>query len=330
MPSQMADSSARARRFDVSTLGEALLRFSVRPGELLEDAPRFDVHVAGSECNVAYALARIGLHASWASVLPRDPLGQRVAVTLQSGGVDLSNVVWRDTGRLGTYFVELSSAPRPSRVTYDRAESVMCLATPDLFAWDSVCDAVVCHLSGITLGISKGAREVARTAIREARARGCRVSLDVNYRALLWTPDEASAVVKSLAGQLDLLICRREDADRLFGLEGGVDEVAGGLQELMQVNAVVVTQGAKPAFARLGSTHWECLSHQVQVVDRVGAGDAFAAGVIWGYLEGSLEAGLERGVAMAALKMTVHGDLFRLGRESVTALLERRDQDIMR
>ena len=117
-------------RFQVVTLGEAMLRLSVRPGERIEDAPAFDVHVAGSEANVAYALARMGLRAAWASSLPPNPLGERIASTLRSGGVDVAPLVWADRGRVGTYFVQLGSPPRPTTVTYDRVGSTFALTPP--------------------------------------------------------------------------------------------------------------------------------------------------------------------------------------------------------
>jgi 2-dehydro-3-deoxygluconokinase len=326
----LADAAARQRRFDVTALGEAMLRFSVRPGDRIQDAPAFDVHVAGSEANVAYALARVGLRSSWVSVLPRNPLGQRVATTLMSCGVDLSNVVWVESGRLGTYFVELSSPPRPTTVTYDRAGSTMSLATPDLFDWPLVCDTRLLHVSGITLGISASARDVAKTAVREARVAGCLTSLDVNYRARVWGLEEAADAMASLAGELDLVICTGEDARDLFGASGRPRDVGGRLQELFRVPAVVLTRGADPAVALLGDESWECTSYTVHIVDRIGAGDAFAAGVLWGFLDGSLQSGLERGVAMSALKMTVHGDLFTLGRESVEDLLGERGREVSR
>src|SRR2546430_4467332 len=153
-------------------MGEALLRLSVRPGERLEDAASLEVHVAGSEANLAYALARIGLRSAWTSVLPEGPLGRRVTATLAAGGVDVSGVVWSPEGRLGTYYVELGSAPRPTRVIYDRAGTPMATATPAQFDWERVCQARLVHLSGITTALSDSAHAVVETAIAEARRRG--------------------------------------------------------------------------------------------------------------------------------------------------------------
>ena len=144
----------------IATLGEALLRLSAPFGERLEDARSLDLHIGGSEANVAFALAQIGLASSWTSVLPRNPLGRKVASTLASGGVDLATVVWQDGGRLGTYFIELGSHPRRTDVVYDRIGSAMSLATPDLFDWDQICQARLLHLSGITTALSPGCAQV--------------------------------------------------------------------------------------------------------------------------------------------------------------------------
>jgi len=193
-----------------------MVGFSVGSGERIEDATAFEVRVGGSEANVAYALARVGLSASWASVLPRNPLGRRVAATLRSGGIDLTPVVWVDEGRVGIFFIEPGSTPRPTSVTYDRTGSAMAIAEPSSFDWELITNARHLHVSGITFAISPAAARVAETAIREARARGCSVSLDVNHRDRLWTPDEAAQRLGALSGSLDLLICKGSDAEKFF------------------------------------------------------------------------------------------------------------------
>lgn len=316
----MSDLSPRP--LDVVTLGEALLRLSVRPGVRIESAPTYDVHVAGAEANVAFALARMGLRAAWVSALPRNPLGHRVATTLRSAGVDVDSVVWTDEGRLGTYFVELGAVPRSTVVTYDRAHSTLAEATPDQFDWSVLDRARHLHLSGITFAVSERARELASVAVVEAHRRGCSVSLDVNHRARLWSASEAAATLDALAGTLDLLICKGLDASDLFGARGTPREVAEKLGARFQVPAVACTWGPAPATLLLGSDWFECPSLRVDIIDRIGAGDAFAAGLLWGLVENQLPLGLQRGVVMAALSMTVRGDLLDVPRETVDAVLE--------
>ncbi len=308
-------------KWQLVTLGEAMLRLSVRPGDRIEDAPAFDVHVAGSEANVAYAAARVGVRAAWSSVLPDNALGRRVATTFAAGGVDTSLVRWKAGGRLGLYFVELGAAPRPISVIYDRAASTMALASTSDFDWPAVVDTQVLHVSGITLGLSASCRELAKHAMQEARRAGASVTFDLNYRQKLWDRKAAAAAVREIAPLIDVLVCTQEDAYDLFGVNGAPD---------LGVETVVVTGGADGAVASRAGVSIERRGHPVETVDRVGAGDAFVAGLVWGLLDGSLELGLERGLAMSALKMTLHGDLFRLDAADVIALLASEGREVGR
>src|SRR5262252_4971831 len=211
------DLARPVRRAQLVTLGEAMLRLSVRPGDRLEDGPAFDVHVAGAEANVAFAAARVGLRSAWASALPANPLGRRVAATLAAAGVDTSLVQWTEGGRLGLYFVEMGAAPRPIGVVYDRAGSAIALATQELFDWEAIADTEFLHLSGITLGLSASCSDIAARAMQEARRRGAMVTFDVNYRQRLWKPGAAATAVRSIAPLIDVVICTAEDARDLFG-----------------------------------------------------------------------------------------------------------------
>src|SRR6266849_3888928 len=310
-----------AKRFQLVTIGEAMLRLSVRPGDLLADAGSFDVHVAGSEANVAYAAAKVGLRSAWVSALPSNALGRRVATTLAAGGVDTSMVRWAEGARLGLYFVELGTPPRPISVIYDRAASAMALANTSDFDWPAVVDTQVLHVSGITLGLSASCRELAKHAMQEARRAGASVTFDLNYRQKLWDRKAAAAAVREIAPLIDVLVCTQEDAYDLFGVNGAPD---------LGVETVVVTGGADGAVASRAGVSIERRGHPVETVDRVGAGDAFVAGLVWGLLDGSLEIGLERGLAMSALKMTLHGDLFRLDAADVIALLASEGREVGR
>jgi 2-dehydro-3-deoxygluconokinase len=298
-----------------------MLRLSVDAGDRLEDAAAFEVHVAGAEANVAFALARVGIPVSWTSVLPLNSLGRRVAATLAAGGVDISTVHWAEGARLGTYFVEFSPSPRPTQVIYDRDASAAAAATVADFDWDEVLDATAFHISGITFALSQSIGGVARHAVAEAHRRGLFVSYDVNYRRLLWSAEDAAAAATEITPMVDLVTCRASDAELLFGIDGSMEEMAAKLRDKLGVEHAVVTNGATGAAGADGNGILEQPAYDVQVVDRIGAGDAFAAGVLWGLLgEGSLESGLRRGAAMAALKMTLRGDLYRLGAEEVHAL----------
>jgi 2-dehydro-3-deoxygluconokinase len=312
------------------TLGEAMLRLSVRAGDRLEDAPAFDVHVAGSEANVAFAAARVGLRSAWISALPSNPLGRRVVATLAAGGVDTSLVRWVEGGRLGLYFVEIGAAPRPTSVVYDRAASTMAVANAEAFDWNTAANTEFLCVSGITLALSSSSRELGRRAMQEVRRSGGVVALDVNYRQRLWAMEEAAAAVRAVSPLVDVLICTAEDARDLFGAAGTPEAMLAKLQDLLGIETVVLTLGADGAIASRNPLTVRRAGFVVETVDRVGAGDAFVAGLIWGLLESSLELGLERGLAMSALKMTVRGDLFRFDAGDVAALLDSNRREVGR
>jgi 2-dehydro-3-deoxygluconokinase len=315
----------------VSTLGEAMLRLSVPSGDRLADAAAYDVHVAGSEANVAYALARTGVPARWASALPRNTLGSRVAETLAGGGVDTSAIHWSSDGRLGTYFVEFSPLPRPTHVVYDRRGSAFATARPEDFNWERICDATAFHISGISFAVSASAAAVSERALEEASRRGLFVSYDVNHRMLLSSPKEAADTVARVAPLLDLLVCRAEDAHDLFGENGDAEQAALSLRERFGIETVVVTDGAVGAVGADGSSVVARPAYPVEaIVERIGAGDAFVAGLLAGMLQGSLGEGLERGLAMAALKLTLRGDLFRLPVDQIAALRAGHSRQISR
>jgi 2-dehydro-3-deoxygluconokinase len=224
----------------------------------------------------------------------------------------------------------MGAAPRPISVVYDRAASAMALAAPDLFDWNAASDTDYLHISGITLGLSRSARETALRAMKEARGKGATVTFDVNYRQRLWGVEAAAAAVREVAPLVDVLVSTAEDARDLFGAGGAPEAMIKHLRSELGAGTVVITMGAAGAMASRGDVTFARGGHAVETVDRVGAGDAFVAGLIWGLLDGSLELGLERGLAMSALKMTLHGDLFRLDAGDVATLLARDHREVGR
>src|SRR5256714_11218369 len=280
-----------------------MLRLSVRPGDRIEDTPALEVHVAGSEANVAYAAARVGLRSAWVSALPDNPLGHRVATALMAGGVDTSLVRWVPNARLGLYFVELASAPRPISVTYDRAGSATARASVDDFDWREVADTQFLHVSGITLGLSASCAEIAHRAMSEARQQGARITFDVNYRQKLWGVDAAATASRAAAGMADVVICTLEDARDLFSVEGTGEKAASHLRSELDVETVVLTLGTEGAVAVSKDGSFKRHGHRVDTVDRVGAGDAFTAGAAGGLVGGALGLPGQRGAGGGALKM---------------------------
>jgi 2-dehydro-3-deoxygluconokinase len=296
--------------FDLFTFGETMVRLSVPRGERLETAPALELRIGGTESNVAVAMARLGRDVSWCSALPENALGRRVAHELQWHGVDTSAVQWTTNARVGVYFLDTGSPPRPTQVIYDRKDSAVSRVDPEQFDPAPATRARVVHLTGITPALSHGCADVCNRLARKARSAGVPVSFDVNYRSLLWSPEEAAEGLGPLCGKADILFCGREDAETIWGISGEPEEVLRELGTRFDSQYTVMTFGDKGAMLRTRAG--DILSApavSVDIVDPVGAGDAFAAGFLHGFLDGDLDAALRIGTAMAALKMTMHGDL---------------------
>lgn len=306
---------------DVVGIGEAMIRLSTPAGHRLEDATHLDVHVGGAEANVAVAVARMGYRSAWLTRLPTNALGHRAAADVRRHGVDVDHVVWADDERIGVYFVETGAAPRPTTVIYDRAGSAACHMTPADVAWDVVEAARIVHLSGITPALSPSCRAVVADVIERAHRAGALVSFDVNYRAKLWGAAEAAAVLGRLATGVDLLISTTEDARDLFGMSASPQEAAAALEDRMAVSRVVVTAGAAGAAWVDGAERGVADAFPATEIDRVGGGDAFAAGVLIGLLAGDLRRGVTQGLAMAALKRGIRGDHLIAGPDEVAAVM---------
>ncbi len=316
--------------YDVFTLGETMIRFTPPGFTRLEESYQLDLRLGGSESNFAIALARLGLNVTWASRLPRNPLGELTARRLRSFGVDVSAVRWQEGGRMGLYFIEPGAAPRSSLVLYDRSHSAASEMAPDDFDWSRLDVCRHLHLTGITPALSASAAETTAVAIREAKARGKTVSFDVNYRARLWSPDAALTALLPLIREVDLLISPAADALQIFGIDGPPEEVAPALGALAPSAQIALTLGAEGALLWDRRDFHRAAPFPVQAVDRVGAGDAFDAGLIWGYLQGDTPRGLLYGMAMAAIKHTIPGDEWVSSLSEVEALIESGHRDIQR
>lgn len=307
--------------FDVTTIGEVMLRLSVPAGYHLETTTSLDLRPGGAEANVVGALAQLGRRTAWVSALPSNPLGRLVANHLRVAGVDLRGVVWHSSGRIGTYYVEFAIPPRPISVIYDRADSCAARLGPEQVDWDFLLDTRLLHVTGITPALSLDCRAVVGEAIARAKSAGVRISFDINYRQKLWSESEARDVLTPLIRQADLLLCGQTDARRLFGCAGAAEEIVRTMAEQTGVRQVVVAFGAQGVVAWDGMSLHHQPATPATIVDRLGAGDALAAGVIHGWLDGDIVGGLRYGVVLAALALTQHGDLVVTTAEEVEALL---------
>jgi len=320
--------------YDVLTLGETMLRFTPPGVQRIAQAPYFELEVGGTESNTSVGLARLGMRVAWLSRLPSNPLGKRIARTLAGQGVDTSHVVWAAGERLGLYFVEFGDGPRPTQVTYDRADSAMSRMQPDELPADLFAPGAArhLHLTGITVAISASAAATARRAVDLAKAAGMTFSFDVNYRAKLWSPEEARAGCHEFAAAADIFFTPIRDAQSIYGVDDDPDRALAQLQAEYPQATVVLTLGAEGASgAEPGQTAIHQSVFPAGTVGRIGGGDAFTAGVLYGYLSNAapqsrLATALRWGAAAAALKYTIPGDMALFEKEEVEALLHSGDQ----
>jgi 2-dehydro-3-deoxygluconokinase len=299
---------------DVVTLGEAMIRLSPPGQKRLEQASGLDVFVGGAELSVAIGAARLGLRSSWVSRLPRNPLGRLIANHARAIGVDVSQVIWTDEGRTGLYFLEFGASPRPSSVLYDRKDSAASRLRSGEVDWSFLKAARLFHVSGITPALSDSAREATIEAVKAAKSFGCKVCFDVNYRSKLWSTREAEAACTPIAKMADILIA--SDASAIWEVDGKPEDVVRTLRKRFHIPVVVATcrvddgtlRSKISSVAMSDRMYRSKHPHDVEVVDRLGMGDSFAAGFIFGYLGGGIQMALDYGDAMAAYKASIPGD----------------------
>jgi 2-dehydro-3-deoxygluconokinase len=306
---------------EVIGIGETLIRLAPADGETLETAPTLSVHVGGTESNVCGGLAQLGIPTGWISRLPATPLGRRVAMAVRALGVDTDGVLWAPEGRVGLMFVQPGAGPRPSEVVYYRQDSAFAAIDADEVDWDRLGGARVVHLTGVTPGLGANARRLVQRAIAEARRRGALVSFDVNYRARLWDPPTARDQLAPLVTGLDIVILNDRDAAGVFSEQGDPETVAERLRDRFECDVLVLTLGASGAVARDGTGTHRQAAYPTAIIDRIGRGDAFVAGFLYGYLGKDSVDGLRYGAAMAALKQTYRGDVCLATSEAVRAVL---------
>lgn len=317
---------------EVVTFGETMIRLAPPDFERLEQAATLKVTVGGSELTVAAGLCRLGLSTAWVSRLPNNALGRMVRNKAREQGVDTSHIVWGDGDRMGLYFVEYGASPRASKVLYDRANSAISRIKPGEIDWSRVLSAArLFHTSGITPALSDSAAMVTEEALKTAKEVGCLVSYDLNYRAKLWSREKAREVQTPFMKYVDILLTTEEDTQRVFGIEReNYNQVAVELAEKFGFKVVTITLRGDPsvwrntwsAIAYADGTFYDDVTYEIEVVDRVGGGDNYTAGFLYGYLTEGVAKGVRFGNAFSALKQTSWGDLNWTTLEEVEALLK--------
>ncbi len=330
----------------VVTMGEIMLRLSTPNHERIIQADEFDVCYAGGESNVAVSLANYGHDVSFVTKVPDNPIGEAAVSSLRKMNVD-TKFIAHGGERLGVYFIEHGAAMRPSTVTYDRANSAIATAKPEDFDFDTIFDGIDWfHFTGITPAISDAAATLIEVACKVAKAKGVKISCDLNYRKKLWTSEEAQKIMTKLMQYVDVCIGNEEDAENVLGFKPGNTDVTSGDLELSSYKSIFEQMVEKFNFeyviSSLRVSHsasdngWSACVYSrdakefyhskeyriVPIVDRVGGGDSFAGGVICGLLDGkNFKDALEFGVAASALKHTIPGDLNCVTRAEVDALV---------
>ena len=328
---------------DLVTFGEAMVRLTPPALQRLEQARSFDAYVGGGELNVAVAAARLGVASRWVSRLPENALGRMIASAARAQGVD-AHVEWTADDRAGLYFAELGAAPRASGVLYDRAHSAISKLKPGAIDWPAVFEgARWFHVSGITPALSEAAAKVTGESLVAAKKAGLTVSYDLNYRSKLWSPEKARAVQEPLMEHVDILITTEEDTRVVFGVGAEAKDnfervdaesyaqVARTLESRFDFRAVAVTLRENPRvllngwsaiIAAEGKIH-RAPRYEVEVVDRIGAGDAFSAGLIVSCLENrGWDEAVRFATAISALKHSIPGDFCLVTRGEVDQLLK--------
>lgn len=329
----------------VVTLGEVMLRLKSPHAERLFQSPQLEATFGGAEANVAASLAQFGVDARFVSAVPNNPIGDACLATLRGFGVDTS-LVRRKGDRLGVYYFETGANQRPSRVTYDRAGSSIATVTAADFDWDAIFDgADWFHVSGVTPAISATAAGVSIAAAQAARDRGLTVSCDYNYRKNLWKYGKtAPEVMRDLVALADVGIANEEDCQNALGIDVSMRLESASLEQeryralaervleaFPNLKRQVITLRQSFSADRNG---WSAVLHNrsdfltsrhfdiKDIVDRVGAGDSFAAGLIYGLREyGDDQRALEFATAASCLKHSILGDINRVSVAEVEALM---------
>ena len=314
----------------IVTFGEVMIRLQPYNYERFVQADHLQFTFGGGEANVAVSLANYGQDAVFVTKLPAHAIGQAAVNSLRRYGVDTSQIV-RGGERVGIYFNEKGASQRPSVCIYDRAHSAIQEARPEDFDWNAIFEGVDWfHFTGITPALGANVVEICRQACKAAKAKGIKISCDLNYRGKLWTRDEARAAMTDLCQYVDVCISNEEDTKDVFGIEAEATDITAGelnkegykfvakqLADRFGFEKVAITlRESKSAFdndwsAMLYDGKDYCFSklYHLHIIDRIGGGDSFGGGLIYAILSGkSTQDAVEFAVAASALKHSVEGD----------------------
>lgn len=325
----------------VITFGEIMLRLTPPNQERFVQTDTFNIIYGGGEANVSVSLANYGLDASFVTKLPNNPIGQAALNDLRRYGVN-TDLIARGGDRLGIYYCENGASQRPSNVIYDRAYSAISEASADDFDWEEIFAGVDWfHTTGITPALSENMSEITIEAVKAAKKNGVKVSCDLNYRAKLWTKERAGEVMSKVMEYVDVCIANEEDAEMVFGIKSGSDIDSGDINvdgfkdvaqqlidrfdlELVGSHLRISHSASDNGWLVVlydGKEFVKSNKYDIHIVDRVGGGDSFAAGLIYSRLTGkNLQESAEFGAAASCLKQTIPGDFNHVSVKEVESL----------
>ena len=326
----------------VISFGEIMLRLEPQWYYRFVQAASFGATYGGAEANIAVSLANFGVPVAFVTKLPQHEIGQAALNSLRQYGVDTRYIV-RGGERIGIYFLEKGAAQRPSKVIYDRAHSAISTATPADFDWPAIfAGAEWFHFTGITPALGGALPQICEEACRAAKARGLKISCYLNYRKKLWSREQAKQTMSKLCEYVDICIANEEDAKDVFGIvaadtdlttgklsQAGYHSVAQQLAERFGFEKVAITLRSSlsandnvwAAMLYDGRESHFSQSYPVHIVDRVGGGDSFGAGLIYSYLNGKNDQeALAFAVAASCLKHSIEGDFNQVSVEEVEKL----------
>ena len=326
----------------VVTFGEIMLRLAPEGYYRFVQADRYCATYGGGEANVAVSLANFGIDASFVTKLPKHEIGQSAINSLRALGVDTQKIT-RGGDRVGIYFLEKGASQRPSKVIYDRAGSAIANAVSSDFDWDTIfSDVQWFHFTGITPALGDNVAEICAKACQAAKSRGITVSCDLNYRKNLWSKEKAGQVMSGLMEYVDVCISNEEDAADVFGIHAANTDVTAGKMNHEGYRDVAKQLTARFGFKKVAITLRESLSasdnnwagmlydgenccfskkYPVHIVDRVGGGDSFGAGLIYAQLTNMPpQEGIDFAVAASCLKHSIEGDFNMVSIDEVKKL----------
>jgi 2-dehydro-3-deoxygluconokinase len=320
--------------FDLVSFGEVMLRLSPPNKEKISQSETFEKNCGGSEFNVASGAASLGIRAAVVTKLPKNKMGHFIARRIRYGNVSDDYVIWDDSDdkRLGVYYYESGVYPRKSAVVYDRANASVCSLKLSEIPDDIYDKTRVFHISSISLALDPNLRETALAMIKLMKQHGAAISFDVNYRASLWSEEEAREVIEKIFPLVDILFVSEETSRRMLQRTGTLDEIMKGYAEDYGCKIVATTRRevVSPTKHNFGSRiyydgkfyeepHYE----NIEVIDRVGSGDAYVAGVLYGILaDGDIERAMSVGNALSAIKNTVSGDMSISSKDEVESIIK--------